>query len=481
MKQKVKRLIGILLSLVLVLSLMPAVSITVVADGSYTSLKNTTTVVHFDSKDWYLIDYDDSTVTLLTKECVAASQYNKSGYFVEYSNNPTVRSAVDNYYDNSISVDAKTAVSGGMFLLTTSQANAITNADVRKCSQFSGTDHNYWWLCSQGSPDSNAALVFGADGAVDDPGSDVNETLGVRPALKLNLAYVDFDSSSNTFTVNKYGPGITGLGTGAIENPTEPENDESPWLGNYVYYGKYGGTPTKYRVLDKASSNFVGNGKTLFLDCDTVLFEYQFRADREASDANQWSASDVRTKLNNASDEDSFLNKGFNTVERTAIAESTIAEHELADFVSQYVRSNFDREGKYYTPLAGDNIFLLDVEDILNPAYGYSSDCGYDGTWHDVDNHKKSGSNSVWRLRSPSSNHSYNAGSVNPDGRVLGKFVDSSYGISPAFNVSLSSVIFSSLISGTSDEYKLTLHDWNMNIKVTDGANINANHSNLTF
>ena len=47
--------------------------------ADYKSLKNTTTEITFDGKPWYLIDYDDSTVTLLSKECVAASQYNSNG------------------------------------------------------------------------------------------------------------------------------------------------------------------------------------------------------------------------------------------------------------------------------------------------------------------------------------------------------------------------------------------------------------------
>ncbi|MBQ9009556.1 MAG: hypothetical protein IJ088_09530 [Clostridia bacterium] len=74
MKTK-KRFLSILLGLVMVLGLMPGMSLTAYADDPYSGIKNTTTVVHFDSKEWYLIDYDNSTVTLLSKECVAASQY----------------------------------------------------------------------------------------------------------------------------------------------------------------------------------------------------------------------------------------------------------------------------------------------------------------------------------------------------------------------------------------------------------------------
>ena len=79
MKTK-KLFLSILFSLALVLGLMPGMSMTAYADDDppYAQYKNTTTVIKFDEKDWYLIDYDDSTVTLLSKECVGSSQYNSS-------------------------------------------------------------------------------------------------------------------------------------------------------------------------------------------------------------------------------------------------------------------------------------------------------------------------------------------------------------------------------------------------------------------
>lgn len=76
MQQRMKRFSGILLSLVMVLGLMPGMSLAAYADDDppYAQYKNTTTEITFDSKSWYLIDYDANTVTLLAKECVAASQ-----------------------------------------------------------------------------------------------------------------------------------------------------------------------------------------------------------------------------------------------------------------------------------------------------------------------------------------------------------------------------------------------------------------------
>lgn len=197
-----KRFLGIMmLSLALILGLMPGMSLTAYADDEppYAQYKNTTTVIKFDEKDWYLINYDTSTVTLLAKECVASSIYDESGSFVEYSRNPTVKTAVDNWYNINITADAKTAVSGGgMFLLTIVQANAITNADVRKCTNAAG---GAWWLCTKGSAYDYAAIVNGGSGIVRVYGYGVKSALGVRPALKLDLSKVTFDSESKTFAV----------------------------------------------------------------------------------------------------------------------------------------------------------------------------------------------------------------------------------------------------------------------------------------
>ncbi len=202
MKQR-KKIGKVMLSFVLSFSMILSVMMTMIpamevkAADDYKSLKNTTTVVKFDGKDWYLIGFDDSTVTLLSKDCVAASQYNSSGSYVEYGNS-TVKTAVVDYY-NTLSENAKTAVSGEMFLLTTAQANAITNAEVRKCSQATGASYNWWWLSSKGTSYDYVATVFGGSGRVSEAGSMANNNYGVRPALKLKLSSVIF--SSNTFTV----------------------------------------------------------------------------------------------------------------------------------------------------------------------------------------------------------------------------------------------------------------------------------------
>ena len=179
------------------------VTVNASAAGDNASLKNTTTVVHFDNRDWYLIDYDSNTVTLLSKECVAASQFNpySEGNPSNTYSGSTVETAVNTWYTSHISTDAQSAVNGnGMFLLSTAEAQALPAA-VLKCPQFSGTDNNYWWLCSPDEPNGGAWCVNGFYGIVHDNGVEPAQTFGVRPAIKLDLSSVIFTSESNTFSV----------------------------------------------------------------------------------------------------------------------------------------------------------------------------------------------------------------------------------------------------------------------------------------
>ncbi|MBR3641023.1 MAG: hypothetical protein IKN53_03215, partial [Oscillibacter sp.] len=240
MKTK-KRLLSILLTLAMLLGLMPGMSLTAYAaptcpnpgcrstnieslgdewecrdcgyifgspsdgdesdDHNYAQYKNTTTAIKFDDKNWCLIDYDDDTVTLLAKECVGASAFDPNGSSNTYSGS-TVESFVNNWYSDNITSDAKAAVNGsGMFLLTSDQASALSS-DVLKCSQADGAEMNFWWLCSPVANDEDCAVmgVYGEDG------EDITEcsvvwVFGVRPALKLDLSKVEFDSESKTFSL----------------------------------------------------------------------------------------------------------------------------------------------------------------------------------------------------------------------------------------------------------------------------------------
>lgn len=262
----------------------------------------------------------------------------------------------------------------------------------------------------------------------------------------------------------------TTLGTTGIDAPKAPTADTDAWMGNYVYYGKYDGTnPTKYRVLDPSSTAFGVTGGSLFLDCDTTLYNARFHGR-----SNVWSSSAVKTGLNGYA----FLNKAnnFTAIEKGAIAASTKAQ-----------KSSTDGDGwdgtLNWAPLEHDTIFLLDAKEATNTSYGYANT-------DDPDNaRKKSGSsNTGWWLRSPNGRNDILAGFVyGSNGHIYYRYVyNDVVGVSPAFNVNLESVIFSSVISDdltatSGKEYKLTLKDTAFGIGVTTGEYITADRKTITI
>ncbi|MCR4586485.1 MAG: DUF6273 domain-containing protein [Lachnospiraceae bacterium] len=238
---------------------------------------------------------------------------------------------------------------------------------------------------------------------------------------------------------------ITGLGTGAITNPT---SGAGGW--SYVYYGAYGGNAVKYRVLDKAATEFGGN--TMLLDCDSTLLTRRFDDDSKV-----WADSEIKSWLNGdvfLGDEDDPQG-AFTLQERAAIASSTKASAVTNDGNGW---SSLD-----YAPLEGEKIFLLDAKEATRPSYGYANTDNSDS------NRAKTGTASWWWLRSPNHYTGDDAGLVLAGGVVSIDYVyRHDHGVSPAFNINLSSVIFSSVISGTAGsagaEYKLTIKDDNMDI-----------------
>ena len=275
------------------------------------------------------------------------------------------------------------------------------------------------------------------------------------------------------------------LGTGTISDPKAPESVTSSWIGSYVYYGKYEGNPTRYRVLDKASDDFGVNAGSLFLNSDKTLYKACFDKDNNpngnAKSVNDWEYSDIKTGLNG----EEFLTKSgtFTEAERNAIAGSKVGSHELkegtgAGQVDSYAKETYVN----YTPLKGEKIFLLDVEDVSNTAYGYST-----ASTNAVNRMKIQGASlTPWWLRSASKKSSLFVGYIKVNGDLGGRSTDgdTTY-VSPAFNVDLSSVIFSSLIAGEEGEpgaeYKLAVSDSGMNVKINGKITRDGNKLTIPY
>ncbi|MDD6058542.1 MAG: DUF6273 domain-containing protein [Clostridiales bacterium] len=149
------------------------------------------------------------------------------------------------------------------------------------------------------------------------------------------------------------------------------------------------------------------------------------------------------------------MTNNFTSLEQAAIAASSKANASATDGNGVGFLN--------YAALSSDKIFLLDAKEATNTSYGYSN------TDLSAANRKKTGGNASWWLRPANSSIDNYAGIVNFDGLICLNFVDyNNVGVSPALNVNLSSVLFSSVLSGTvgqpGAEYKLTLQNGNITI-----------------
>ncbi|MBQ3061122.1 MAG: hypothetical protein IJD02_01630 [Lachnospiraceae bacterium] len=289
--------------------------------------------------------------------------------------------------------------------------------------------------------------------------------IGFIPMVPKSITKVQAADSNNTTKL------IAGLGTDIIADPVVPANASDAWMGSYVYFGTYDtdgdstAEPIKYRVLDSNTTVFSGDAdyETMLLDCDSVLWTGDNPSSAFDADNNKWAESDIKAYLNGT-----FMTNSFSVAEQNVIAESTVASHVLttdsADGVSvaEWTNNTFVN----YVALDTDKVFLLDVEDVSNGAYGYS--------WTDngASNRIKKdadGDAYNWWLRSANETNSYLAGSISSEGVIFISAVSNDgFWVSPALNINLSSVLFTSVISGTAGEigaeYKLTIQDDNIDI-----------------
>ena len=255
-----------------------------------------------------------------------------------------------------------------------------------------------------------------------------------------------------------------GLGTSIIANPTIPTSTTDAWKGSYVYFGTYNRSPIKYRVLDSDTTTFSkdNNTKTMLLDCDSLLFESKFD-----DNSNEWANSYLKRYLNSEKGEGyDYSSEGFLTTAFTSSEQSAIASSSKSTPHSSDGETYGDIE---WTSLKGDKIFLLDLIEVCNMSYGYSMEA-YNYATNRIKTCDGVNNNTIWWLRSTSQMMSNYVGMVrfSDEGgwfdRGTAASCSDSY-VSPALNINLSSVLFSSVISGTAGEtgaeYKLTLIDDN--------------------
>lgn len=251
------------------------------------------------------------------------------------------------------------------------------------------------------------------------------------------------------------------LGTSVITDPKSPEDvevklkgqsfhDIQVWYGTYVYFGGY-----EYRVLDADTTDYSESNPgvhTMLLNSNNILWTQRFNGELSG-----WEESEVKDFLNNQ-----FMEEAFTPVERLAIVAS-----------SKETANRKDIGNLMYVPLHGEKVFLLDADEVVNEAYGYSSDEGKNLSRH------RFGDINSWWLRSREVNLDGNAGYVENDGKISYASVTNEMGVCPAFNLDISRVLFTSdgtspLLKATEnvspEAWKLTLLDCNQTIEITEGS-----------
>lgn len=224
---------------------------------------------------------------------------------------------------------------------------------------------------------------------------------------------------------------------------------DNVFFGNYFQSNRTTKDPVKWRVLSNA-------GRQLFLLSDQNLDALQYHTEQEDV---TWETSTIRSWLNgyDASSNtggsngidytgDNFLDTAFSAKEQTAIAETNV------------VNDDNDETGADIPIDAGDDttdrIFLLSLTETYNKKY-FPNYCFSTNTAYVADGGKFGysmygvGESDWWWLRSPGSDQSRAAfiewedGTSVTDGNPVN---NESTAVRPAFNLNLSSVLFTSAV-----------------------------------
>ncbi|MBR3586894.1 MAG: hypothetical protein IKO00_12790, partial [Oscillospiraceae bacterium] len=249
MRQKMKLLMGILLSFAMVLGLMPGTKLTAYATSPYSSLvlnQNDTDEevvekkVQFGGYEWYVLEDNSTsngtagTLTLLAAECFGASKYNSSSSAGNLYSNSLIKGAVDaltneggalyavagsidtvsslqTYEYGSDSVVYDTATNVKCYLLDVATAHTLPLEALRNRLP-DGASYNCWYLRSPGYSTNGYVLVTAVHASYaqvldtennGNIGSTMTNTLGIRPALKLKLSSVVYSPVSQMFAAGK--------------------------------------------------------------------------------------------------------------------------------------------------------------------------------------------------------------------------------------------------------------------------------------
>lgn len=223
---------------------------------------------------------------------------------------------------------------------------------------------------------------------------------------------------------------------------------DNVFFGNYFQSNRTTKDPVKWRVLSNA-------GGQLFLLSDQNLEVFQYHTERENV---TWETSTIRSWLNgyDAYSGDNLLAAAFSSSEQAAIAQTLVVND---DNTGYYDDSDYVTDGGNNTT---DRLFLLSLDEAFSRPYFpkgsdsryaantlYVADGGRLGTYMNSEEDYGTYLDNWW-LRSPGSDN-MRAAFIEEDGGDVasgGWVDDKSSAVRPAFNLNLSSVLFTSAATG---------------------------------
>ena len=261
--------------------------------------------------------------------------------------NPTY-GFVSDYDDNSVTrVAVNTAYTAGGGETGNEYMDAAGNAE-------------YWWLRSSGYNSAFASDVNG-DGGVFASGSYVSDDDNcdaVRPALHLNLK-----ASSDAISASDWSY------AGTVPSDDVAEWD-CIWFGNYWQEDTNGDgkadkkdekTPIKWRVLSV-------DGDDVFLMADKNLDCQRYNdTDTDVT----WETCTMRSWLNGYGAESNKDGKGYSG--NNFLNNAFSAEEQSAIRITNVVNNDNPRYGTEGGNDTADKVYLLSLEEVTNPAYGFAS------------------------------------------------------------------------------------------------------------
>lgn len=227
--------------------------------------------------------------------------------------------------------------------------------------------------------------------------------------------------------------------------------------GNVVYFGSYNNKPLTWYVMGPGNA---GSGMLLLVTKWNGLEKIQFNPDPNAPNANVWQGSNAQKWCGN------FYLNNFSPVEQSAVLMTSKNDRPWWSIYSHGVPGMLFSSSS----LINEYVFFLSAEETEMIYYYYDDDgrqVASAGSW----------------LRSPYElNTSYAGYTESPyHSYTAYQSVDRLDWACPAFNLDLSSVLFSSEISSYSYiYYKLTLKDSKLSISITTEKNASREGNAVT-